>query len=245
MIGIKQTIKQEIDAYAKLIERYNREIKDMPAGSLSMARRGSCVYLHHNFAGRTVHLSPKKYWDCKTAQALRRKRFLTKSLRVFNHDIKVLRRALSDLIGYDPLSISENLPPAYQLVPSREVEAFPGFDPKPASYYNYRSKSEEIIALTLEANGLMFAYEMEIIANGRHYRPDFTILHPVEKILVYWEHFGLLDDPKYYNDNTQRILDYHVENIVYGRNFIFTTETLAEPLDIGYVQSVIDHFFFQ
>jgi hypothetical protein len=61
-----------------------------------------------------------------------------------------------------------------------------------------RSKSEVIIADTLLANGLEYAYERPLVAHDGSIRyPDFTIEDAETGLTVYWEHLGLLHDPAY------------------------------------------------
>lgn len=65
-----------------------------------------------------------------------------------------------------------------------------------------RSKSEVIVAYALEKLGLNPTYEVPLYAaNGdrRDFRlPDFTIMHEGET--WYWEHLGMLSNPKYAED---------------------------------------------
>lgn len=65
-----------------------------------------------------------------------------------------------------------------------------------------RSKSEVIVAYALEKLGLSPTYEEPLYAasgDGRDFRlPDFTILHEGET--WYWEHLGMLSNPKYAED---------------------------------------------
>lgn len=59
-----------------------------------------------------------------------------------------------------------------------------------------RSKSEVIIANMLHDRGIPFRYEVPLHApDGTFYLPDFTITWRGENL--YWEHLGLLEQPKY------------------------------------------------
>ena len=243
--SIKRMLQSELKAYEKIIRRFRKELDSLPEGSLTCLKTPNGDYLHYNLHGKATHLSLQNPDTLPLARDLRRKKYLEKNLKVLDHDTKILQKAAEKLIGFDPKAINDSLASAYHMIPGREPEILPGFDPGPASHYTFKSKSEELIALILEANGLVFQYEMEIIANGRHYRPDFTILHPVTHELIYWEHFGLIMKTDYYADNTQRLIDYHADGIVYGRNLVFTSETKEDPLTSNTIQAMIDHFFLQ
>ena len=63
-----------------------------------------------------------------------------------------------------------------------------------------RSKSEVIVADTLGALEVEYAYEIELtMSGGTRKLPDFTILRSGQKP-VYWEHLGMLDRPGYRAD---------------------------------------------
>lgn len=64
------------------------------------------------------------------------------------------------------------------------------------SNYFVRSKSEAIIANLLAAREIPFKYEEPLYADdGTMFLPDFTVTFKGEDF--YWEHLGLLHDPKY------------------------------------------------
>jgi hypothetical protein len=60
---------------------------------------------------------------------------------------------------------------AYRIPPGQEKEIDTFFVPRPSSDYVFRSKSEQIIALVLESNGLEIMYEKEEFINRKAYRP--------------------------------------------------------------------------
>ena len=245
MSTIKQIIKTEIRVYTYLRNSFKEQLEDLPAGSISVEKRGEHKYLHYNNAGRSSHLSMRRPDDISLARKLRRKQFLKKSIRILSNDIAVLSKALDKLLDYDPKSISDSLSSGYSIIPSRENEVLSGFDPHTHDFYNFRSKSEEIIALILEANGLLYAYETQLIAAGKSYKPDFIIFDPRTNTMVIWEHLGLLDKDDYYRKNIQKLMDYWAEGYILGRNLIISCETSDKPLTAADVQAIVDFFFFQ
>ena len=61
-----------------------------------------------------------------------------------------------------------------------------------------RSKSEVVIADKLHARGIDYAYEQPLVLpNGRTRYPDFTIADHARGVTFYWEHLGMLHDPRY------------------------------------------------
>ncbi len=95
-----------------------------------------------------------------------------------------------------------------------------------------RSKSEMTIANLLNHYGIPYRYEAALtLPSGRFIYPDFTILDPVHRRHVYWEHFGMMDDPQY-RDYTLYKLDQYAELEIYpGINFICTFETKDHTLN--------------
>src|SRR5690606_18300567 len=81
------------------------------------------------------------------------------------------------------------------------------FQPKKGVFV--KSKVEYIIYKVLEKSGLKFEYENELKLDNRTYNihPDFTItLSDGRKI--FWEHLGMLDTQKYFQDWQRRKDDY-------------------------------------
>lgn len=60
-----------------------------------------------------------------------------------------------------------------------------------------RSKSEVIIANALYYHHVEYVYEPEVKLEGRVKRPDFKVVDDDTGEEWYWEHCGMMDDPKY------------------------------------------------
>jgi len=87
-----------------------------------------------------------------------------------------------------------------------------------------RSKGEYIIHKALQRSGLKFEYEEELRLEKLTYPiyPDFVIkLEDGTKI--YWEHLGMLDIRKYFNDWMKRRKDYIEHNLF---DFVVTTDDM-------------------
>ncbi len=72
-----------------------------------------------------------------------------------------------------------------------------------------RSKSELVIADKLHARGFDYAYEQPVVLpNGRIRYPDFTITDHARGETFYWEHLGMLDDPRYRERWERKLSEY-------------------------------------
>lgn len=103
-----------------------------------------------------------------------------------------------------------------------------------------RSKSEVIIADKLFRAGIPYKYEQPFEASGQLFFPDFIVLKPSTREEIYWEHFGLMDDPDYLQKCLKKLSLYASEGILPGHGLIVTFESLRSPLDIQLVDKTIE-----
>lgn len=106
-----------------------------------------------------------------------------------------------------------------------------------------RSKSETEIALMLTRYNVPYRYECKLLLENGFCYPDFTIMHPKTGKIILWEHYGMIDDSNYrrkmFNKN-----DVYMANGYYPSvNLITTWETRDHPLDMAYVDMLINHHF--
>lgn len=107
-----------------------------------------------------------------------------------------------------------------------------------------RSKSEMDIANLLDQMGIPYRYEAELILpNGGVRYPDFTLLNVKTRQIVFYEHFGLLDDSGYRRENLQKINEYIQNGIIPGKNLIFTFEAQGSPLNLKNIRRMLSAFF--
>lgn len=107
-----------------------------------------------------------------------------------------------------------------------------------------RSKSEEMIANALYSRGIPYKYECPLkIYSGDIRYPDFTILNPYTRKVVFLEHLGKMDDPNYVEMNLQRIRDYEKTGIFLGKELLITMETQKMPLNTKQIDDFISKHF--
>lgn len=109
-----------------------------------------------------------------------------------------------------------------------------------------RSKSEVIIANILyqHKKNILYKYErpLEVLIGGRIkiIYPDFTILNLHTGKIVYWEHAGKMDDPHYANEFIKKVNTYVENNILPGRDVVFSYETIENSLEISVIKKMVD-----
>ena len=106
-----------------------------------------------------------------------------------------------------------------------------------------RSKSEVIIADLLGREKIPYRYEypVKIKGWGKVY-PDFTVLNVKKRKEMYWEHFGMMDDPEYVEKAVQKIEMYQKNGIYPGEHLIITYETRNVQINQKSIMGLIQHY---
>lgn len=102
-----------------------------------------------------------------------------------------------------------------------------------------RSKSEVIIADTLNRMNIPYRYEYPVKLKNYTAHPDFYCLNIRTRQEYIWEHLGLLDNSEYLHANLQKLIDYQNSNYIIGKNLLITFETLQTPLTQKQIKKVI------
>lgn len=108
-----------------------------------------------------------------------------------------------------------------------------------------RSKSEVIIADRLFKAGIPYRYEVIFpmkFEDLTYVYPDFQILKTSTKEVFFWEHLGMMDDPKYANGQIKKISGYARSGYTLGKSLILTFESKERPLDTFCVDGLIETF---
>ena len=242
-------IKEELEKAKSLYENFSHFAKNSPEGSLSMKNEG--IYRSCFYKGKQCMIKLRNS-DNDLIRQLKLKRYAGKGLPKLKKRIKLYEQYLEYDDFYDPVEIMQNLPAQYHGL--NDIPVFLDGDVNitqwkeqesqqnqmylqnkkhmSAKGYTMRSKSEALIGLRLEENGLDFKYEPMLQLGNRTFAPDFEILLPTRRLLIYWEHFGMLDDPFYVFNMLKKLEEYARHGIILGYNLIITYETRDNPLTL-------------
>lgn len=103
-----------------------------------------------------------------------------------------------------------------------------------------RSKSEKMIADKLLMMGIPYRYEYPLKLNGFGIvYPDFTILDVSTNEIIYWEHFGRMDDLDYANKTIRKINQYARNGYSIGDKLLVTFETRQTLIDMRDVEKML------
>ena len=105
-----------------------------------------------------------------------------------------------------------------------------------------RSKSEQLISEKFYEFDVPFRYE-QLLSIGEHlYYPDFTARNRRTGKLLYWEHFGMVNDVQYMKKRRAKLEAYEMAGIVPWDNFIATYDDAKGGLDMQYVEYMIKYW---
>lgn len=270
MVQLYEDMKSGFDQMEALANSFEKELRTLPQGHLSVRSQGHQTYYYHNLwqnnRRKKTFLSLKSGENRELIHQLQRRRFIEKSLSFLHCDLMVLKQAIQKFIPYDPAEIQRQLSPAYagtskdpflwlpcepdlQQWARAEYDRYMGYPEglihETSFGLKVRSKSEAMIAETLNLYGIPFHYEETLDLASRTYAPDFTIMHPFTYGLFYWEHLGKMDDPEYVLSNAQKLTDYQSAGIQTGSNLILTLENQSCPLTLQDIRTVIEKRLFR
>lgn len=103
-----------------------------------------------------------------------------------------------------------------------------------------RSKSEMLLADMYYELGIPYRYEAQLVLkNGKRKYPDFTLLNPKTREVIYHEHLGLMDHEEYRQSNMEKLDEYRRNGIYLGKNLIVTYEGEGSYLNIREIKEMV------
>lgn len=252
-----ENLKQKKSKNLNEIENLKKEIKKFPKGKLLIVHNGKYIKWFHRY-GKSLTYIPKKKRNL--AELLSAKSYLQSQitdlnnenlaidqyLKIFDSDKSLTKKLLQSnehmelLNGY--FTPDDLLGPEDHENEDYHPEALIH---KSISGKLLRSKSEEMIDHSLYLHKLAYRYEARLeLDNGHIVFPDFKIIHPRTKEIIYWEHFGMMDNWEYVQKNADKLADYIKSGYIPGINFITTYETINHPLTMEEIEDIIQTQFF-
>ncbi len=262
MIYIKD-LEKTLGLYKKHLERAGKEAdklkkKVQPGIRLYSMKHGKTFQYFIRTKSMETHGKYIKKDDIKTAEMLAQieyDEYLSEALQKSVKDIEQLKRKLEKdpfrsaeqklsagkralinrLYVSDEDYIKEWLDENYDMMGFRETEK---------EFYTraglrVRSKSELIIAESLDEEKIPFRYEKPLKLRSETVHPDFTLLNIKERKEVYWEHFGMMDDIEYRNNAFIKIREYEDCGLYQYDSMIWTFETSRYPLNTKNLRGMI------
>jgi len=241
-LELHRMVEQELKRCQNLLNDFDREYPGLPKGSLQDRNGHPYKFVRENGKAFLTVLN-----DSEMQRKLKKRRYIQKGRILLQKRITNCNKFLKNDTFYDPIQIEKGLRPVYRNVNGLGIFLENDIDPGEwvsADYkrnpYEFeedhftaggirvRSKSEALIGTQMEAMGMMFRCEPELWLGNAVCYPDFCILLPNRRKVVYWEHFGRMDDADYVVRAMQKMDLYRR----FGIPVIFTWETRSMPLNI-------------
>jgi len=103
-----------------------------------------------------------------------------------------------------------------------------------------RSGGEMYIASRLDHFGIPYRYEDDTGIPDLSYAPDFKIIRPRDRKLIYWEHFGKVNDYQYVQENLHKVGAYIDYGIKPWDNLIMTFNNERGGYDGKLIDALIE-----
>lgn len=219
------------------------ELKHLPEGSLLVRMVDDKYYYFQRFPKGGNRKKEHRYGitrDEDKILALTRKKYVEQALGIIAKDIAVLESAIREFKPCDEDSVMrkflEKYPQLSEGVFCRQKEmdawvkahkpdeTFFAQDLRSVSHngVKMRSDGELYITARLDHFGIPHRYECQTGIPDLGYWPDFTILRPRDRKILYWEHFGKVNDYGYVMGNIEKVTKYIEYGIVPWDNLIMT-----------------------
>lgn len=110
-----------------------------------------------------------------------------------------------------------------------------------ASGVKVRSKSEAILSDIYNMDEVPHVYEPAVrLKDGTVFHPDYGFYNPETQQMVYWEHFGKMDDPVYMQRAFEKLEKYAENGIILGKNLHVSFETKTFRSSREWVEGIIN-----
>lgn len=260
---LKELLGARIALLGKVLDYSKDKLSKLPSGSLRIQRQGKYVSYHHvpeKEQSNGILLKEKE--DRKLIKELAQKSYLKKVANRAQKELKHIRNFLDRYPKESFDGIYETLTPDRRslvspvtLTDEQFVDQWlnkpyehKGFKEGEPFYITQkgervRSKSEQIIADHLYANGIPYKYESPLHVGNKIFHPDFTILKLSDRSEIYYEHLGKMGDRDYASGSINRLNIYALNGFIQGDRLFTTMESVDRPFDVRILDIMIDRNF--
>lgn len=235
----------------KIKEKAISQLSTAPEGTLLQTVNHGSVQFYQVISKQRKYLSKKE--DEKLLKGLAQKAYALRIVQVADSQIKGIEDLLKSYNEHCIEDVYEQMPeelkkfitpyalPVKEIVKKWQSEEYltKPDSSKDVTYKTdkgdlVRSKSEVIIANKLFAKKIPYRYECMLeLKDGHVVYPDFTIMNPSTGQVIIWEHFGMMDNPEYFNKFVRKYNTYLLNGYGYGGNLICTFESSSIQFDLS------------
>ena len=239
--------KKEFERITKLLEEQRRdlegELEGLPKGRLLCYKsHGVSCYSERFPATGNAKKERRKgvKSDSEYLKKLVRKECVVRMIPRIERDIQLLERLLRSYEPADENSVMSDIVAKYDEIgdyiytQESVSKEWAGTTSGESKYHrenltsisadgsHRRSLGEVIIGSRLSHYDIPYKYEAPINHPDIPYIPDFTIKRPSDGKIIYWEHFGMVNDVNYLQNNKRKLDTYERYGIVPWENLIIS-----------------------
>ena len=221
--------KTQLEYMRRINAQVKSDISVMPEGSLVHKFAKGHTYYYASNNGKLISLQD----DPRLRQLLMEKRWLKSQIHNIEKDIPVLERLMRDYAPLFPNPMEWELLEEEQNTYKKEERRH---------YYKgvyFRSKSEVLVAMVLDSNGLEYKYEVALHINGRTIYPDFVIRRKRDGKIFIWEHFGMIFSEEYRQKMYRRLEELHEAGFNPWDNLLMSFDSIEGSIDVDFVEKMV------
>lgn len=239
-----------------------KALREVPEGKLRICANEKRVQYYLRKDAKERNGTYIREENIELARALAQKDYDQKVLSAIEKELNAIKKFLSEMPKVGAEQIFEKLHKERQklIVPVMEtdeqfVKNWEGIEYQGKGFYEntialytfkgerVRSKSEVIIADTLNREGIPYRYEYPVcLRNVGNVYPDFLVLNIRLRQEFYWEHLGMMDEAEYAEKAIRKIASYEKNGIYPGENLILTFETKKNPISSNVIHRKIQKY---
>ncbi len=243
-----------------ILSDLERELKDLPEGSLYAYKKEGKFYYCQRLPVVGKRKKEKRIGISKNNDmvlALVRKKYVEAATQNIRKDLTEIERAIGNYCPISEADVMRSFCKKYPELsegiyfgdwspeewkagykqPEFYVESFKSVS---AQGENMRSGGEMYISSRLDHFGIPYRYEDDTGIPDLRYAPDFKILRPRDRKIIYWEHFGKVNDYQYVRENLDKVGDYIDYGIKPWDNFIMTFNNEKGGYDGKLIDAMIE-----
>lgn len=264
MRGLEQALGQLLSRYERLLSQVKIRNRNKVPISLEIdSRREGVFYYNQSVLDLETGKRTRKYIpkdQIKIAERLAQQAYYSKVQSLLEKRIPQIKSFLDKYEDDEIEEVYKNLHPGRKVLvtpmePTWEqrcqawkAQAYEKLSYQESAQYFLtnndelvRSKSEKILADKFKERGITYKYECPLVLSRRKkFYPDFTFLCPHTYREVYWEHFGMMDNPEYSLRSIQKIEDYAMNGIFLGERLIVSFEAGSSQINDRVVDLLIE-----
>lgn len=253
-------IQERITKLEKLVKTKKKEIEKLPDGHIRAITHGK-GFQYYMRAGKNdkngVYVPKKEH---REVRKIVKKEYGLRVIKKAEEEIRILKRLLKLYQAGTVESEHSRMPQGKQVlvepieeddetfvskIISQKFEELKFDDNLPEYYTNkgmrVRSKSEALIANLLDKLEIKYIYEMPIsLYNGIVAHPDFSIIDVKHRRIIYWEHFGMMDNEDYANNALLKINSYEKSGLYVGELLFATFESSEHPINMKLIEKKLN-----